>query len=167
MMGRRRAIPIFLLLLLVLFGTVMQIVGGAAAVPSATRQAPVGATPTPTPTTGRARAVVRSLVAVEAAFNAGDVALLCRPGRVVDPAVTRQQNAHSGGCESELETLIANARPMRLVVRHVALRKDLATTTVTTATGTTVPVDLIRHGRDWLLSFSQGGDPISALAGEA
>ena len=72
-----------------------------------------------------------------------------------------------GGCVRELETLMANGRDMRLVVRHVALRRVLATASVTTAAGTNVPVDLIRCGRHWLLSFSRGGDPISALAGAA
>lgn len=79
----------------------------------------------------------------------------------------RQQNAGSGGCESELETLMAFQPPLRLAVRKVALRRDLATATVATASGASVPVDLVRQGRRWLLSFSNGDDPLPALAGTA
>jgi hypothetical protein len=49
--------------------------------------------------------------------------------------------------------------PLQLAVRKVALRRDLATATVATASGASVPVDLVRQGRRWLLSFSSGGDP--------
>jgi hypothetical protein len=52
---------------------------------------------------------------------------------------------------------------MRLTVRAVQMRPDLVTATVTTASGATVPVDLIRHGGSWLLSFSDGDDPLQAL----
>jgi hypothetical protein len=169
MIRRRGLIPI-LLLVLVLFGVVAQIVGGRTAAPGApvaTPQASVAATPTPTPSAGPARAVVRSLAAVQQAFNAGDVRLLCRSGALVDPAVIRLQNAESGGCESQLETLMASELPLRLAVRQVALRRDLATAAVATASGGSVPVDLVRQGRRWLLSFSGGGDPMLALAGAA
>jgi hypothetical protein len=98
-------------------------------------------------------------------FNAGDVRLLCRSGALVDPAVIRQQDAGSGGCESQLETLMAFEPPLRPAVRHVALRRDLATAAVATASGASVPVDLVRQGRRWLLSFSNGNDPMQALAG--
>ena len=37
--------------------------------------------------------------------------------------------------------------------------------TVVTARTTTVQVDLLRHGDGWLLSFSDGDDPLPALAG--
>jgi hypothetical protein len=167
MIRRRGLIPI-LLLVLVLFGVVAQIVGGRTAAPGApvaTPQASVAATPTPS--AGPARAVVRSLAAVQQAFNAGDVRLLCRSGALVDPAVIRLQNAGSGGCESQLETLMASELPLRLAVRQVALRRDLATAAVATASGGSVPVDLVRQGRRWLLSFSGGGDPMLALAGAA
>jgi hypothetical protein len=166
-MTRRRALIPLLMLLLVLFGTGVQIVRGTAAVPS--RQAPIAATPTPTPAppAGPARDVVRSLARIQRAFNAGNVRLLCRPGAVVDAAVIRRQNAQSGGCESELENLMAHEPPLRLTMRQVALRRDLATATVAITSGAGVPVDLVRQGRRWLLSFSEGSDPMPALAGVA
>ncbi|MGH2945976.1 MAG: hypothetical protein ACRDPC_06915, partial [Solirubrobacteraceae bacterium] len=120
---------------------------------------------TPAPVTGRAREVLRALAAVRQAFNAGDVRRLCRSGALVDPAVIRQQNRLPGGCESELEGLVANEPPMRLTVRRLALRRDLATATVATASGADVQIDLVRQGRRWLLSFSGGNDPMPALAG--
>jgi hypothetical protein len=167
-MIRRRAVIPILLLVLVLFGAALQIVRGPAGAPRAATPAggaSSGATPTPTPTAGPARHVDRALAAVQRAFNAGDVRQLCRPGAIVDAAVIREQNGHSGGCESELESLIANEPPLRLTIRQVALRRDLATASVTTASGAAVPIDLVRRGRRWMLSFSDGVDPMPALAG--
>jgi hypothetical protein len=166
MIRRRGVIPVLLVLVLVVFGVVAQTVRGPAA---ATRGAPLATTPTPTPvpTAGPAGAVARSLAAVQRAFNAGDVRLLCRSGALVDPAVIRQQNALPGGCESELEGLIANQAPIRLAVRRLTLRRDLATVAVATASGASVAVDFVRNGRRWLLSFSNGNDPMPALMGSA
>ncbi len=45
------------------------------------------------------------------------------------------------------------------------MRSDLATAVVTTHPGTTVSVDLVRGPRGWLISFSDGHDPMPALAG--
>jgi hypothetical protein len=153
---------VLLLLLLVLLGTVARIIGGAAATGR-----PATSSPTPSaaiPADG-ARRVVKALAAVERAFNAGDARLLCRRGRLVDPAVLRNIAVGSGGCESELESLMADEPPLRLAVRRLSVQRDLATATVTTARGTTVPVDLVRQGFRWLLSFSDGDDPMPKLAG--
>jgi hypothetical protein len=168
MMGGRGRIPFLLLLVLVLFGLMARIVGGLTAAesrPVPTGQAPAAPASTPTPPAGPAREVARSLAAVQRAFNAGDVTQLCRPGALLDTAVIRRQNAQSGGCEAELEGLMTDERPLRLRVRQVALRPDLASATVATASGASVPVDLVRHGRRWLVSFSDGDDPLPALAG--
>src|SRR4051794_39737977 len=110
-----------LLLILALFNAARIVVPTAAnpGAAVATGQAPVGATPTPTPRASSARAVARSFAAVQRAFNAGDVRLLCRSGAVVDRAVIRRQNAGSRGCESELETLMPKEPPPRLAVRPV------------------------------------------------
>lgn len=134
--------------------------------PATTTGVAATATPTPTPTAspapaGQDRRLTAVLSAVEQAFNIGDVVLLCRPGGLVDPAVITQQ-AQNGGCERQLETL-RSAGPMRLTVQAVSAHPDLATATVRTADGTVVPVDLVRTGSRWLLSFSNGSDPISAL----
>jgi hypothetical protein len=155
--------PFLVLLFLVIFGVIVQIVAGTAGLGRLpTREPAVAATPPPAPV---APGVIRSLGAVEHAFAAGDVVQLCRPGALVDPAVIRQQNAHHGGCESEMERLIATKQRLRLSVRSVSQRRDLATAAVATASGATVPVDFIRQGGRWVLSFSNGIDPMPALAG--
>jgi hypothetical protein len=164
-MTRRTGI---VLLALVLLGMVVGTVGRVLATPAATPSATVGPRPagTTAPAAG-ARQVVRSLAAVKRAFDAGNVRRLCRPGALVDPAVVRGQDRGSGDCHSELEALVASHAPLRLAVRQVAARPDLATVTVGTASGARVAVDLVRHGRRWLLSFSDGSDPIPVLAGVA
>jgi hypothetical protein len=164
MIHRRGVTPVVVLLFFVVFGVVVQAVRGPAA---ATRGAApsTGARPTPAAATGAARAVVRSLAAVQRAYGAGDVRRLCHPGALIDAAVIGRQNARSGGCESEFESLMADEPRLRFALRGLTLRPDLATATVVTARGGSVPVDLVRRGRRWLLSFSDGADPIPALAG--
>jgi hypothetical protein len=164
MIHRRGVLPVLLLLALVLVGAVLQIVRGpSGATPGG--QPAAGATPTPTPATGAAREVLQSLAAVERAYDAGNVRRLCRPGVLVDPGVIHAQDARPGGCEGELESLMANAPRLRLTVRALAVRPDLVTTTLATATGASETVDFVRRGERWLLSFSDGNDPMPALAG--
>jgi hypothetical protein len=122
------------------------------------------ATPARAAIPGAAAGVVRTVARVEHAFNAGDVRLLCRPGALVDPAVIRGQDGQAG-CQSELETLMADKSPLQLTVDGVSLKADLATAVVATRLGTTATVDLVRGGSGWLLSFSDGDDPMPALAG--
>jgi hypothetical protein len=160
MLHRRGVIPVIVLLALVVFGFVVQAVRG----PSAATQ-PSAATPDPVPTNAQAAAVLKALATVQRAYDAGDARRLCRPGAIVEGAVIRRQRAQSGGCESEVESLMANVPRLQLTVRELTLAPDLATATVTTSKGTSAPVDLVRDGRRWLLSFSDGGDPLPALAG--
>jgi hypothetical protein len=161
---RRRYVAV--LLALVIIGWAASLLGGS----SGAALGPVAtATPTPTPTaapTGIARDATAALDRVQRAFDAGDVSLLCRPGAVVDPAVIREQDAQSGGCVAEAETLIGHEPQLQLQVRSVAAKgRDLATATVKTARGTTAHVDVIRTGGRWLLSFSNAADPLPVLAG--
>jgi hypothetical protein len=160
---RRGAAGALLLLTLVLIGTGMQIAFGSSSGPSGA--AAVRPTAPPSPVTGRAVAAVRALATVEQAFNAGDVALLCRRGGPVDPAVIRRENAAAPGCEAELEALMADTPPLRLSVRRISLRRDLATVTFTNARVRDAVVDVVRRGGRWLLSFSDGNDPMPVLAG--
>jgi hypothetical protein len=159
-MSPRRAV-IVVLLALIVFGFVAQALAGITAAPAAKQ-----ATPTATPTvgTGRGDPVRRALAAVERAFNAGEVSRLCRPAALVDRAVVRQQNGLPGGCESEVEGLMANEPPLRLTVHQLTLKQGLASATVSTGNGTDVSVDFVRDGQRWLLSFSGGNDPMPALA---
>jgi hypothetical protein len=85
----------------------------------------------------------------------------------VDGAVIGVLDAQPGGCQSGIETLIGTESPMRLTVRSVVLKRDLATAVVATRPGTTASVDLVRRGGGWRLSFSDGDDPMPALAGTA
>jgi hypothetical protein len=62
---------------------------------------------------------------------------------------------------------MATEPPLRLAVRRFAPRPDLATANVATASGAAVAVDFVRQGTHWLLSFSDGGDPMQALAAGA
>ena len=163
MIRRRGAVTVLLLLGLMLFGVLLQTL--ASAVPPVANGAarPSSAAPA---VPHAAAGVVGALGRVQNAFNAGDVVLLCKSGALVDPAVVRSQNAQ-GGCENELETLVANEAPMRLAVQRVTTDGDLAIAAVTTRLGTTATVDLVRDGHAWLLSFSDGDDPMPALAGTA
>ena len=148
------------LLVLVVVGAVVRFVDTAGGT-APTRAATPSATPSAA-TRAAARGVAQTLASVERAFNAGDVRLLCRPGRLLDPAVLRKRGA---GCESQLEALMADEPPLRLTLRDLALEPDLATATVTTARKTTATVDLVRQGSHWLLSFSDGENPMPELAG--
>jgi hypothetical protein len=164
MIHRRGVIPVVLLLFLVVTGFVVQAVTGPAAAGGGAVPE-VDTRPSPDLATGTARQVVAALAAVKRAYDAGDTARLCRPGALVDRAVIRRENAAPGGCESRLERLMANRPRLRFGVRGLTLKPDLATATVATAGAAAVPVDLVRRGRHWLLSFSDGADPMPVLAG--
>lgn len=160
MIHRRGVLPVLALLVLVVAGAVLQIVRAPAAgapAPPPDASAPVGPSPAE-------RAVLRSLGAVERAYRAGDVRRLCRPGALLDPAVIRAQ---SRGCESRLERLMTTVPRLRVTIRGLTLRPDLATAAVRTARDTVTAVDFVRRGKRWLLSFSDGEDPFPALAGTA
>jgi len=162
-MMRPSRLPVLGLLVLVLFGFVVQIVRGSGeAAPVAQ---PAAATPTPTPATGTAREVLRSLAAVENAYDAGNVRRLCRPGALVDPAVIHAQNDARDGCEGELEELMANVPRLQVTVRGLATRSDLVTVDIVAANGAEATVDFVQRDGRWLLSFSDGDDPLPALVG--
>jgi hypothetical protein len=165
MIERRGVIAALLVLALVAFGAAVLLVPQPGPQPTADAASASPSATTPSPAdAATARAVTATIARVERAFNAGDVRLLCRPGAVVDAAVVRHRGA---GCERQLETLIGDEPPLRLTVRGVSVRPDLATATVAPRSGSTVRVDLVRGPRGWLLSFSDGDDPMPALAGTA
>jgi hypothetical protein len=161
MIHRRGVLPVLLLLVLVVVGFVLQALSGSGATAPGARPAP-----TPTPTAAE-RAVLRSIDDIERAYAAGNLRRLCRPGALLDPAVIRAQDVRAQGCESEVESLMANVPRLRVTVRALALRRDLATAAIRTTSGSATTVDFVRRGKRWLLSFSNGADPIPALAGSA
>jgi hypothetical protein len=160
MIHRRGVLPVLVLLGLVVVGAVLQVAGGST---GSTSDAPP--TATPAPATADERAVLRTLSAVERAYGAGDVRLLCRPGALVDAAVVHAQDKQAKGCEDVLESLMASVQRLHVSVRALALQPDLATAEVTTTSGSEATVDFVRRGRRWLMSFSSGQYPIPALAG--
>jgi hypothetical protein len=120
------------------------------------------ATPTPVPH----GAVVRRLMALQRAYNAGDVARVCRPGHLLDAAVVGR--LHEPGvpdCEADVERLLSTAGAMDITVEAIHRRPGLATAMVTPHGAAAVPVDLVRRRGRWLVSFSAGGDPLQALTG--
>jgi hypothetical protein len=133
-------------------------VAGATSTPSPT--------PTPTATPIPDPAIGDALMALQAAYNAGNVQAVCRPGKLIDPAVI--PHLHQIGvvnCEADVEHLLSTTGNMDIAVRSVQMRPDLATAMVSPAGATAVGVDLVRHGERWLISFSNGGDPLQAMAG--
>jgi hypothetical protein len=152
MIHRRGVLGVLVLLALVVAGFALQVVSRPQAATTPERPA-ASATPT-----AAERQVLRSLDAIERAYAAGNVRRLCRPGALLDPAVI------GAGCERALESLMANVPRLRVTVEAVALRRDLATAAVRTTSGSSTTVDFVRHGRRWLMSFSDGQDPLPALA---
>jgi hypothetical protein len=165
MIHRHGALPVLLVLGLLLAGTLAQSVRGpGAAAPAASPPPAAPATPAESPA---AQAVLRALAGVQRAYDARNVERLCRPGVLVDPAVIRAQNARSKSCVGELESLIANDPRLQVTVRRLAVGGTLATADVATASGGTTSVDFVYRGGRWLLSFSDGGDPLPAPIGTA
>jgi hypothetical protein len=50
-------------------------------------------------------------------------------------------------------------------LRALALRPDLATAELASTFGAAATVDFVRRGKRWLMSFSDGEDPVPSLAG--
>ncbi len=154
--------------MLILLARVVIRTGASIVTGTAPPRTPAAAQPTVTPTpasSAQTLAIAAAVARVQHAFNAGDRGAPCRPGALVDAAVIRRQDRRPGGCEAELEVLLADSSPMQLTVGKVRLRSDLATAAVTTHPGTTVSVDAVRGPRGLLISFSDGDDPMPALAG--
>jgi hypothetical protein len=120
------------------------------------------ARPTPAQLHGDAARAAAAVGALSRALRAGDVVRLCRPEGVFTSAVVSELNALGPGCETTVETSPAFTAPPAMTVTAVALRPDIAQATVSVQ-GRSVPLDIVRHGRRWLVSFSDGDDPLGAL----
>jgi hypothetical protein len=118
--------------------------------------------PPPRPGGGQARAA-RSVARLADALKDGDVAHLCRPGAVFTPEVVAELNSGGVSCEASLELSGPLSKPPPLTVTSLALERDLAVAQVRVGGGATIPLDLVRDRGRWLVSFSKGIDPITAM----
>lgn len=98
------------------------------------------------------------------ALRDGDVERLCRPGAVLTPAVVAGMNAAFESCEQDIEQSSIVTRPPALSVVKLSYQRDLAIVHVRVGRGATIPLDVVRAGRRWLVSFSDGSNPLTALA---
>jgi hypothetical protein len=114
---------------------------------------------------GRAQARAAHAVDVLAgALRDGDVERLCRPGAVFTSAVVAEMNG-AQGCEQDAElSSVVTQPPTLTVVQPASYEPDLATLRVRVGRGATVPLDVVREKGQWLVSFSDGNDPLAALA---
>jgi hypothetical protein len=98
------------------------------------------------------------------ALRDGDVERLCRPGAVFTSEVVAEMNG-AQGCEQDVElSSVVTQPPTLTVVQPSSYEPDLATLRVRVGRGATVPLDVVREGGQWLVSFSDGNDPLAALA---
>jgi hypothetical protein len=114
------------------------------------------------PLQGEPARAAAAVGALALALRIGDVDQLCRPGAIFTAAVVAEMNGGGDSCEASDETSAAIAHPPALSVVGLRLEPDLATAQVSVE-GRVVPLDLVRQGRRWLVSFSGGDDPLGAL----
>ena len=137
---------------------------GHAAGPAGTPAAkPPRAAAAPPPVHGAQARAAHAVGAFADALRNGDVARLCRPGAVFTAEVVAELNAGGETCEASVELSSALTQPPALTVTQLKLEPDLATTQVRVGSGSTIPLDIVRDGRRWLVSFSNGIAPITAI----
>jgi hypothetical protein len=138
----------------------------SATAPTTTTPAPRTTAEAPAPPAfhGEQARAARAVDELAGALRDGDVARLCRPGAVFTTAVVTAMNADSVSCEQDVESSSVVARPPTLSVAKLSFRPGLATMDVRVKGGTTLPLSVVRSGRRWLVSFSAGNLPLSAVA---
>jgi hypothetical protein len=112
---------------------------------------------------GEAARAVSAIGALARALRDGDVERLCRPNAIFTAAVVADNDVNGQSCESAVELSSAVRRPPALTVTALASRPDLATARVRVGQGRTVRLDLVRDGPRWLVSFSDGVNPLAVL----
>jgi hypothetical protein len=128
-----------------------------------TATAPTDTAPAP-PVAPSVRTGATSAVAgLATALGDSDVEQLCQPGAIFTPAVVAAMNAGGQTCEAGLEVSSVLASPPTLAVTGLTAKPGLATAQVKIPDGSTIPIDLVPDGRRWLVSFSNGADPLSVL----
>jgi len=112
----------------------------------------------------RAQAGATAAVArFDGALRNGDVEQLCRPNGIFTGAVVADLNLGGVSCEAAFEDSPVLARPPALTVTGATARPDLITARVRVGAGQTLPLDVVRDGGRWLVSFSNDVDPLTAL----
>ena len=119
--------------------------------------------PAPVSAQGEAARAVGAVAAFAHALRDGDVELLCRPGAVFTPAVVTSMNSGGDSCEASLERSDALEHPPTMIVTGLAFEPGLARTRVSVGGRSAIPLDVVRSGRRWLVSFSDGADPVAAV----
>jgi hypothetical protein len=112
---------------------------------------------------GRAAEAAGAVKTLEQALHDGDLVALCRPGAIFTRAVIKDMYGDGTNCQAALEASGAVTKPPKLTVTRITTERDLARAEVRVSNGTTAPLDLVRDGSRWLVSFSEGNNPIVAL----
>jgi hypothetical protein len=116
------------------------------------------------PPTGDELRAEHAVDALATALSNGDVATLCTPGGIFTSAVVAGMNGGLQSCEAALEVSGALANPPTLAVTGLsATRAALLTAEVRVNGGSTIPLDIVLNGKRWLVSFSGGVDPLTAI----
>jgi hypothetical protein len=118
----------------------------------------------PAPTLhGEAARAAGAVDRLERSLRGGEVERLCRPGSVFTSAVLAQISEPAGSCEASIELSDALAYPPALTVTRLRQTGGLAMARVRVGDGRTIPLDIVRSGRRWVVSFSDGVNPIGVV----
>jgi hypothetical protein len=142
------------------------VVAAACGTTGTRRPTPPSGTATPVPPArlhGEAARAAGAVAVLGRALRNGRVERLCEPGAVFTPAVVAVMNEDGRSCEATLEASTELRRPPALTVTNLAYEPGLATAQVGVGRGSTFPLDIVRRGRRWLVSFSAGTNPLVAM----
>jgi hypothetical protein len=117
----------------------------------------------PAPLHGEAARAAQAVTGLADALRDGDVERLCKPGAVFTRPVVAAIEEDGLSCEESLELSPEVRRPPALTVTKLAFEPGLATAQVKVGRGASVPLDIVRSGRRWLVSFSGSDNPVAAL----
>jgi hypothetical protein len=122
------------------------------------------APPAPERLSGEPARAASAVEVLASALRDGEVDRLCRPDGVFTSAVVSAVRQSGQSCEDSLELSNALQHPPQLTVTKLAFEPGLATAQVRIGSGSTIPLDIVRKGQRWLVSFSNGVDPVSAMS---
>jgi len=140
--------------------------GGTADKPATTTPQSATAGPATPAFHGQSLRVADAVERLDTALADGDVLRLCRGGAIFTPAVVESLEGTGMSCEATVEDLLASGKSGDMGVAEIELEHGLATAKVSLgASRTKVPLTLLRDHDRWLISFSRGTDPLTALFG--